>query len=202
MVVSSGRHGRTGVADFVAQLPNPAFVLDGRCRIVEMNSTAEAELTSGTQFRVTGSRVLCGRGGASASRLVQAVAEIVAMKGPLSNGCDIAVLDGSKTTLALFPFSPKAIEGISCWTYRFALLLVRRATAEPQADVWLPYRFTTTERRLSDCISAGKSLRESADALGITYETARTYLKSIFAKAGVRRQAELVALRNRGGDAH
>jgi DNA-binding CsgD family transcriptional regulator len=133
---------------------------------------------------------------------MQAAAEIVAMEGALSNGCDVAVLDGSKTTLALFPFSPKSLEGISGWTHRFALLLVRRATGEPQADVWLPYRFTTTERRLSDCIAAGKSLRESADALGITYETARTYLKSIFAKAGVRRQADLVALRNRMVDEH
>jgi hypothetical protein len=57
--IAEGKAIAARVADFVAQLPNPAFVLDGRCRIVEMNSAAEAELTSGKHLRVTSSRPLC-----------------------------------------------------------------------------------------------------------------------------------------------
>jgi hypothetical protein len=38
----------------------------------------------------------------------------------------------------------------------------------------------------------GTSLKSSAEALGVKYETVRSYLKSAFLKTGTHRQAELV----------
>jgi DNA-binding CsgD family transcriptional regulator len=63
----------------------------------------------------------------------------------------------------------------------------------PQA-AFLRERFdlTPAEARLVLRLVAGESLRSSALALGIGYETARTTLKSIFHKTGTRRQLELV----------
>ena len=63
----------------------------------------------------------------------------------------------------------------------------------PQAD-FLETRFALSpaEVRLVAYLFAGASLRSSARALGIKYETARTYLKSVFEKTGTHRQAELV----------
>ena len=62
-----------------------------------------------------------------------------------------------------------------------------------QAD-FLEARFglSPAEARLVALLIAGASLRSCAKALGITYETARTYLKSVFYKTGTHRQAELV----------
>src|SRR5262245_18902994 len=62
-----------------------------------------------------------------------------------------------------------------------------------QADV-LKTRFglNSAETRLVVLLFAGASLRSCAKALGIQYETARTYLKSVFQKTGTHRQAELV----------
>lgn len=56
------------------------------------------------------------------------------------------------------------------------------------------FGLTRAEGRLAALVGAGKSPREAAAKLGITEETARTALKRVFAKVGVSRQSELVAL--------
>lgn len=56
------------------------------------------------------------------------------------------------------------------------------------------FGFTPAEIRLVDSLRGGKSLREAAAAQKISYSTARTQLLSIFAKAGVNRQADLMTL--------
>src|SRR5215468_2041162 len=63
----------------------------------------------------------------------------------------------------------------------------------PQAD-FLETRFGLSpgEARLVALLFAGASLRSCAKALGIKYETARSYLKSAFQKTETHRQAELV----------
>jgi DNA-binding CsgD family transcriptional regulator len=63
----------------------------------------------------------------------------------------------------------------------------------PQAD-FLEDRFhlTHAEARLVVHLVQGTSLKSSAEALGIRYETVRSYLKSAFLKTGTHRQAELV----------
>jgi DNA-binding CsgD family transcriptional regulator len=60
--------------------------------------------------------------------------------------------------------------------------------------VFLKERFelTPAEARLALRLVAGETLRSSAQALNIGYETARTTLKSAFHKTGTCRQAELV----------
>jgi DNA-binding CsgD family transcriptional regulator len=62
-----------------------------------------------------------------------------------------------------------------------------------QAD-FLEDRFhlTHAEARLVVYLVQGTSLKSSAEALGIRYETVRSYLKSAFLKTGTHRQAELV----------
>jgi DNA-binding CsgD family transcriptional regulator len=54
------------------------------------------------------------------------------------------------------------------------------------------FDLTPAEARVVLRLVAGDSLRSCAHALGITYGTVRTHLKSVFQKTQVRRQAELV----------
>jgi DNA-binding CsgD family transcriptional regulator len=54
------------------------------------------------------------------------------------------------------------------------------------------FDLTPAEARLVVHLVAGASLRSCTKALGIKYETARSYLKSAFRKTGTHRQAELV----------
>lgn len=55
------------------------------------------------------------------------------------------------------------------------------------------YRLTPAEARLASAMLGGGNLRQAANEAGMSYETARWYLKLLFQKTGTRRQAELVA---------
>jgi DNA-binding CsgD family transcriptional regulator len=63
---------------------------------------------------------------------------------------------------------------------------------------------TPSEARLALLICNGRGLREAAADMGITYGTARVYLKTVFEKLGVHSQSQLVSrvLQLRGPAAH
>lgn len=56
------------------------------------------------------------------------------------------------------------------------------------------FGFTIAEARVAIRLASGDSLREAAENLGVSLNTVRTHLQRAVAKAGVKRQAELVAL--------
>lgn len=65
----------------------------------------------------------------------------------------------------------------------------------PAADLFAAlFDLTPAESRLARSISEGATLRGYAGRSKVSLETARTQLKSVFAKTGARRQAELVRL--------
>ena len=64
----------------------------------------------------------------------------------------------------------------------------------PEMSLRSVFRLTEAEARLATQLAFGSSLETVADEFGIAKETARSQLKSIFAKTGVHRQAELVAM--------
>jgi DNA-binding CsgD family transcriptional regulator/PAS domain-containing protein len=55
------------------------------------------------------------------------------------------------------------------------------------------YGYTKSEARLAQLVVQACGLRQAARTMGVTYGTARMYLKVLFAKAGVHSQAQLVA---------
>ena len=56
------------------------------------------------------------------------------------------------------------------------------------------FDLTPAEARLSILLAQGLGLTQAAEELGVAHNTTRTQLRSIFAKTGVTRQAELVGL--------
>jgi DNA-binding CsgD family transcriptional regulator len=54
------------------------------------------------------------------------------------------------------------------------------------------FDLTPAEARLVVHLATGTSLKSSAKALGVTYETVRRQVKSVFHKTGTHRQSELV----------
>jgi DNA-binding CsgD family transcriptional regulator len=78
-----------------------------------------------------------------------------------------------------------------------ALMIVRLAQApgvDQSAKLTHKFGLTAAEARLAVRIGKGESLRAAADAEAVTYESARTRLKSIFTKTHSNRQAELALL--------
>lgn len=56
------------------------------------------------------------------------------------------------------------------------------------------FRLTGREAELAAQLASGRGIADAAAALGMSVSTARQHVKSIFAKTGTHRQAELVAL--------
>lgn len=55
------------------------------------------------------------------------------------------------------------------------------------------FALTPTEATLARWLMTGRSINEYADERGVSIQTARTQLKAVLSKTGMRRQAELVA---------
>lgn len=90
----------------------------------------------------------------------------------------------------------RAIElpAIHCGTGALALFLARPGSNPPIDPEALRILFglTPAETRLALLIAGGHSLIESAQALGISHNTAKTQLRGIFAKTQTNRQADLL----------
>lgn len=60
------------------------------------------------------------------------------------------------------------------------------------------FELTPSETRLLRSLSEGRTVPQAAACLGVAYSTARTHLQRVFDKTGVRRQADLIRLLERG----
>ena len=80
--------------------------------------------------------------------------------------------------------------------YYALVILGNPASRRPIVSRNLAAKFALTpaEIQLLELLGTGENPRSAAEQLGISYETARSQLKAIFAKTDVHRQAELVAL--------
>jgi DNA-binding CsgD family transcriptional regulator len=78
-----------------------------------------------------------------------------------------------------------------------ALVFVSDPAAVPKSRATLMrmiYGLTPTESRFADLLLEGLIVREVADRLGITIETARFHLKRVLAKTATHRQTELMRI--------
>lgn len=67
----------------------------------------------------------------------------------------------------------------------------------PEAVLQSCFGLTMSEARIARKVCSGHGVETAADELGVSYETARNRLKSVFAKTETHRQSELVALLTR-----
>ena len=70
-------------------------------------------------------------------------------------------------------------------------------SADGLDDFALAYGLTPAEARLVDVLTGGLGLQEAAIRLGVTKNTARTHMRSVYSKVGTHRQADLVRLLGR-----
>jgi DNA-binding CsgD family transcriptional regulator len=60
------------------------------------------------------------------------------------------------------------------------------------------YGLTPAEAAITAALALGRSVEDAAKAKRVSLATLRSHLRSIFAKTGTRRQAELVSIALRG----
>lgn len=85
----------------------------------------------------------------------------------------------------------------SRWSLQTSAALIWIAFPEPEepsrpGPLQRLFSFTAMEARLAAALLDGKSLQEFAVSAGITTHTAKTHLKNLFSKTGVRRQSAFI----------
>lgn len=99
--------------------------------------------------------------------------------------------EGQSVFMYAMPFQP--VPGIGPWT---ALLISETARdLAPLAPILEEhFALTPSEARLALQLARGEGVQSAAEVLGLSVHTARSYLKTIFSKLGVSRQADVVRL--------
>lgn len=173
------------------------MLLDERCGLVFANAAAERLLSAMRWFSHAARRVTPVHP-AERPRFEAEVAAACRTSGGsgLSPGTILAVEDPIDGSLAV-TIAPFRAAGIGLGGERAVAAVVFAPPGEAAAlapfEIAELYGLSSAEGRLVARLCDGDSLVESAAALGISVNTAKTQLQSIFLKTGHNRQAQLVA---------
>ncbi len=173
-----------------------SLVVDSNGRLLYANAAATTVLRQGDGLHTSGERVRTreATSGERLAMLIRTAAAAAAGKGSSAGGA-LAIPRGDRLPLTALvaPFRP-AREGLGA-PLPAAIVFLRDPEEVTPSSLLLRDLFglTPTEASLAAALAEGKALEAIATAHRISLYTARTHLKSIFAKTGTRRQAELVA---------
>ena len=132
--------------------------------------------------RVTGANGGRPIGGAVAVHRARGELPLQVIAGPLATDCRGQFVEGMGAVAMLMIDDPNAEKRL------------------PQEIVTTLFDLTPTEATLLTALSEGRTLREYCNDHRVSYNTARTHLRAVFAKTGSSKQSDLVRLM--GGLAH
>lgn len=173
------------------------LVVAGDGALLYANPGAERLLKAGDGLCAVRNRVAAADGLSSErlAALVRGAADTAAGRGDARGGpLAIPRLDRLPLTLLVAPFRP-ARDGFGA-PLPAAILFVRDPEAPTAACLALQGLFglTPAEAKIASALAEGKSTGDIIEAFGISANTVRTHLKSVFGKTGVTQQSQLVAL--------
>jgi DNA-binding CsgD family transcriptional regulator len=186
----------TGMVDAYQSLGCPSFLLDRDGRVIRVNTVAEKLIGDGLNLAQ----------GVLGCSLADDNRELAGLVARLCRSPGLAETDALPPVVIRRPTKrPLIVEGIrirgmasAVFSPAKAILLVsdiERPTADPGMD--LPrkiFGLTQTEALLVSHLAREVPLPLVAELLGISFETARSHLKRVFAKTGTNRQSELLLL--------
>jgi DNA-binding CsgD family transcriptional regulator len=190
----AGRHVASGT---IERLPLAVIFLDRRCRVIEMNSSARRIVEAGDGLRLERG-VLVAHDTRAEVQLQQMIFGAAAVDSGrfLQHGGSLSLpRPGGRRALAAM-VAPTGVTGIfPASRLASVVVLIEAPDIRPAAPIEAfasAHRLSRAELGLAARLVGGMSLRQAAKALGVSDNTARTHLKHVFAKTGVRRQADLV----------
>lgn len=181
-------------------VPFAILLVDAQAIIVRANRAATRLLDGENGLKSIGGR-LCGER-ATVTDLLQSAVVSTALHGQDRGPCALSLLrDASRwplrVTLTSLPRPASNHTDSSLANRDMPLVLV---TADEPAHSHRPdaavlqqqFDLTPAQARLAVALAAGESLEDYAQRAGLSVNTTRSTLKSVFARTGCRRQAELV----------
>ena len=174
-------------------------VLDGHGSVVSVNRTAQELAERSGALRIADGRITATRP-EQAALLRELIDRALAPRRSARAGAFVDALrigPPGETGIGLLIRSAGSDDPYWSETTPAAIIYLRDPTQLPFA----PERFvaqlfglTPAEAALATLVANGTALGDAAERLGISEQTARSYMKRIFSKTGVGRQAELVLL--------
>jgi len=183
------------------QLPQPAALLASPLRVVAANAAMEAFLRADGPLTWRAG-CLVARDARAHQRLEAGVAALLmhAADSPPDPLWLPPYLGSEGVTLQMLPFMLPASPFVP--TERRVMVLLDGAVdrlKDRTAVLRQRYGCTASEARLALLLARGRTLRQAAEEMGVRYESARVYLKRVFAKLEVHTQGQLVSLLLCGG---
>lgn len=173
-------------------LPWSIFGLSARGDVVEMNLSARQMIERKDVLLLFTGHL------APASRRARSRFEVLIHSGLSGHVAEMLLPSVSEVSLVL-QIVPVAGQGQTRPNDVSAVLYVRDPRRDGkgyEAILQRLYGLTPAELRLVGILRRGISLQDAADMLGLSRNTARNQLQSVFDKTGARRQSELVFLLN------
>jgi len=169
------------------------LLLNWRGEIARVNRAAERMLGHGV--RIAGRRLVT-TDTAATDQLDRALHRLLWLPSQAALSPPMALTRQDRLPLLAYPLKLASLT-VNPFAEAKALVVLVDPTTRPrppEATLRDVFGLTAAEARLAARLAAGEALEAIADDLNITKETARFHLKHVFAKTGVRRQAELVAV--------
>jgi DNA-binding CsgD family transcriptional regulator len=179
----------------LSHLPAAAFLLDRTGLVVSINPVGESILQSGNCIALSRGR-LCLLDSAKNTRFEAILAKATGFGEVSCVPGAMTVSRGAEQELQLLAL-PFLREGtVESHSARVLVFLHDPSTRpRPRAELMKAiYALTPTEGRMADLLIEGHEIRQVANLMRITLETARFHLKRVMAKTGTRRQVELMRL--------
>ncbi|MCC6915425.1 MAG: PAS domain-containing protein [Rhodospirillaceae bacterium] len=183
-----------GMVGGLEALGDAAAILDGEGRIVEANG-AFSRLPQALIRAVAGRLIAEDKKANDA--LQNAIRSALTIDPHSPEHIQVTGIprqEGRPLVVWVSPIRPNERTGFS---FVHALVVVRDliAVQPPPAPALIKvFAMTPAEARLAQSLMNNRSLKDVAAELGISWESARTHLKVIFAKTGTRRQSELIGV--------
>ncbi|MGX9392264.1 helix-turn-helix transcriptional regulator [Nitrobacteraceae bacterium UC4446_H13] len=186
----------TGMVDAYQSLGCPSFLLDRDGRVIRVNTVAEKLIGDGLSLAQ----------GVLGCSLADDNRELAGLVARLCRSPGIADTDALPPVVVRRPTKrPLIVEGIriagmasAVFSSAKAILLIsdtERPSADPSMDLLREtFGLTRAEATLVSHLAREVPLPLAAELLGISFETARSHLKHIFAKTGTNRQSDLLRL--------
>lgn len=166
------------------------LALSASGRIVGADELAEKLLREGSHLRQTAERRLLAASPAAHQRLVRAIEAVAA--DPQAAPRAVRIAEEPQLELLVAPIDPDGPQGpIIGAAVAVHIQGPPPAAADPAAALGELFELSPALARFAWTLGRTGGIAESADELGLTVETARFYSKQLYAKLGVKGQAEL-----------
>jgi DNA-binding CsgD family transcriptional regulator len=199
-VLAPSRRAAAAFVDVLEHVSYGVFTIDQTGRVWHRNRTAReiVDRCDGLMLSRDGQLTAVDRTAAGQiARLVGAV--LVADRAHPGGTIKVPRAEGKPSyglSVVPMPVATVSMFGVAA-PERGALVLISdpdRARPDDIETAMAPYKLTMAEKRLVGALVAGRSLREHCEERGISINTGKFHLKSLFSKTGARSQADLVRI--------